>query len=51
MKTERPDVIGDKLIDSQYQPSKAAMEADISIPATPDELLQAVMNYNPSKRD
>ena len=33
-----------------YQPSKAELEADMSIPATPDELLQAVINSKPSKR-
>ena len=39
-----------KPVDNQYQPSKAELEADMSIPATPDELLQAVINSKPSKR-
>ena len=39
-----------KPVDNQYQPSKAELEADLSIPATPDELLQAVFNSKPSKR-
>ena len=38
-------------IDSQYQPSKAELEADMSIPTTPDELLRAVINHKPSKSD
>ena len=36
-------------IDNTYQPSKAELEADVSIPTTPDELLKAVINYNPRK--
>ena len=40
----------DIAIDNQYQPSKAELEADMSVPATPDELLQAVINSKPSKR-
>ena len=34
---------------SSYQPSKAELEADVSIPTTPDKLLRAVINYNPRK--
>ena len=37
-------------VDNQYQPSKAELEADMSIPTTPDELLQAVINFKPTKR-
>ena len=33
--------------DSSYQPSKAELEADVSIPATADEILQAVFDYDP----
>ena len=33
----------------QHQPSRAELEADVSIPATPDELLEAMMNYKPPK--
>ena len=36
---------------SSYQPSKAELEADVSIPTTPDELLKAVINYNPKKEN
>ena len=36
---------GDVTPSHQYQPSKAELEADVSIPATPDELLEAMMNY------
>ena len=36
---------------SGYQPSKAELEADVSIPTTPDELLKAVINYNPKKEN
>ena len=32
------------------QPSKAELEEDVRIPATPDELLVAVMKYNPRSR-
>ena len=36
--------------DPQPTPSRAEMEADVSIPnATPDELLRAAINFNPSK--
>ena len=31
------------LADSRYQPTKAEMEEDISIDATPEELLRAVV--------
>ena len=33
----------------QYQPSKAELEADMSIPTTPEKLLRAVINYDPRK--
>ena len=36
--------------DPAYQPSKAELEADLSIPTTPEELLQAVINFKPTKR-
>ena len=38
-----------KRIDNTYQPSKAELEADVSIHTTPDDLLKAVINYNPRK--
>ena len=34
---------------STYQPTKAELEADVSIPTTPDELLRAVIDYSPPK--
>ncbi len=49
-KAENRDTTKRKPIDNQYQPSKAELEADMSVPATPDELLQAVINSKPSKR-
>lgn len=33
-----------------YQPTKAELEADVSIPTTPDELLRAVMGHAPRRR-
>ena len=33
-----------------YQPTKAELEADVSIPTTPDELLRAVMGQAPRRR-
>ena len=36
---------------SSYQPSTAELEADVSIPTTPDELIKAVINYNPKKEN
>ena len=44
-----PDVPEVEVKPSNYQPSKAEMEADVSIPTTPDALLEAVMNYKPRK--
>ncbi len=45
MSNEKPS---DKEIPSNYQPKKAELEADLRIPdATPDELLEAVINYSP----
>lgn len=32
-----------------HQPTKAELEADVSIPTTPDELLRAVIDYSPPK--
>ena len=34
---------------SDYQPSKAELEADMSIPCEPDELLEAVFNHQPRR--
>lgn len=34
---------------ADYQPSKAELEADVSIPGTSDELLAAVLNYDPRR--
>ena len=39
----------EKDIPANYQPTKEELEADLRIPATPDELLEAVINYNPRK--
>ena len=40
----------EKEIPANYQPTKAELEADLRIPdATPDELLEAVINDNPGK--
>lgn len=36
---------------SGYQPSKADLEAEVGIPTTPNELLKAVINYNPKKEN
>ena len=36
-------------VPENYQPTKAELEADLRIPATPEELLEAVINYNPRK--
>ena len=33
----------------QRQPSRVELEADMSIPTTPDKLLKSVINYNPRK--
>ena len=33
-----------------HQPSKAELEADASIPTTPDTLLRAAINYTPRRR-
>lgn len=33
--------------DPSYQPTKAEIESDVSIPATPDDLLRAVMGRHP----
>ena len=38
-----------ELVRSDYQPSKAELEADVSIPCEPDELLEAVFNYQPRR--
>ena len=35
--------------ESSYQPTKADLEADASIPTTPDALLRAAINYDPRK--
>ena len=35
---------------SSYQPTKAELEADASIPTTPDALLRAAITYNPRKK-
>ena len=32
-----------------YQPTKVELEADLTIPTTPDELLRSVINYSPPK--
>ena len=32
-----------------HQPTKAELEADLTIPTTPEQLLRAVINYNPNK--
>ena len=37
---ERPVV---EVVDSSYQPSKAELEEDVRIDATPEELLRAVL--------
>ena len=34
---------------STYQPTKSELEADVSIPTTPDALLRAVINDDPRK--
>ena len=34
---------------SSYQPTKAELEADVSIPTTPDKLLRSVIDYSPPK--
>ena len=40
----------DSKIPADYQPTKAELEADVSVPCTPDELLEAVIRFNaPSK--
>lgn len=41
-----------KVMDSSYQPSKAELEADVSIDATPEEVGRALMqtvNVEPAK--
>jgi hypothetical protein len=44
-----------KVIDSRYQPKKAALEEDVSIDATPEEVVQALSQQArrpyPSGRD
>ncbi len=35
---------------SSYQPSKAELEADVSIHCDPNDLLRAAINYKPPKR-
>ena len=32
-----------------YQPTKVELEADLTIPTTPEQLLRAVIKYNPNK--
>ena len=39
-----------ELVRSDYQPSKSELEADMSIPCDPDELLEAVFNYQPRRK-
>ncbi len=34
---------------STYQPTKVELEADVSIPTTPDKLLRSVIDYSPPK--
>ena len=48
--SEKKPSMESKPVDNQYQPSKAELAADMSIPTTPDELLQAVINFKPTKR-
>ena len=43
---EKPIV---KIKHHSYQPSKAELEQDMRIKATPEELLAAVMNFNPKE--
>ena len=38
-----------ELVSSDYQPSKTELEADMDIPCDPDELLEAVFNYQPRR--
>ena len=49
----RPRIKRDTPIDptSDYQPTKAELEADVSIKATPDELLLAVFGRHPHRKD
>ena len=37
-------------VTSSYQPSKAELEADVSIHCDPNDLLRAAINYKPPKR-
>ena len=39
-----------KVIDHTHQPTKAELEADVSIPCDPDELLRAAIDFIPPKR-
>ena len=34
---------------STHQPTKAELEADVSIPTTPDKLLRSVIDHRPPK--
>ncbi len=38
-----------KELGAGYQPSKAELEADVSIDATPEELAQAVAGHHPDR--
>ena len=46
-KTPKPKTVD--RVRSDYQPSKAELEADVSIPCKPDELMEAVFNYQPRR--
>ena len=48
MKKTKPKTV--ELVTSSYQPSKAELEADVSIHCDPNDLLRAAINYKPPKR-
>lgn len=40
---QKPKTLKEKLADSHYQPTKAELEEDVSIDATPEALADAVL--------
>lgn len=40
-----------KLVEPGYQPSKAELEADISLPVTPERLMRAVVAGGAKRRE
>lgn len=50
MNNDKPQTLKEKLANSHYQPSKAEMQEDVSIRATPESLASAVVKGGASRR-